>query len=35
MKIYGPKLKPRSKLIHENHQALEPENSAEAEHWWE
>ena len=32
MKIYGPKLEPRSKLGHENRQALEPENSAESEH---
>ena len=31
-KIYGPKLEPRSKLGHENRQALEPENSAESEH---
>ena len=33
MKIYGPKLEPRSKLGHENHRALEPENSAESEHY--
>ena len=32
MKIYGPKLEPRSKLGHENRRALEPENSAESEH---
>ena len=31
MKIYGPKLEPRSKLGHENRRALEPENSAESE----
>ena len=34
MKIYGPKLEPRSKLGHENRRALEPENSAESEHYW-
>ena len=34
MKIYGPKLEPRSKLSHENRRALEPENSAESEHWY-
>ena len=33
MKIYGPKLEPRSKLGHENRRALEPENSAESEHY--
>ena len=27
MKIYGPKLEPRSKLGHEKHRALKPENS--------
>ena len=27
MKIYGPKLEPRSKLGHENRWVLEPENS--------
>ena len=32
MKIYGPKLEPRSKLGHENRRALEPENSAEPKH---
>ena len=32
MKIYGPKLEPRSKLGNENRRALEPENSAESEH---
>ena len=30
MKIYGPKLEPRSKLGHENRRVLEPENSAES-----
>ena len=33
MKIYGPKLEPRSKFGHENCRALEPENSAESEHY--
>ena len=33
MKIYGPKLEPRSKLGHEKRRALEPENSAESEHY--
>ena len=31
MRIYGPKLEPRSKLGHENRRALEHENSAESE----
>ena len=33
MKIYGPKLEPRSKLGHENRRALEPENFAESKHY--
>ena len=33
MKIYDPKLEPRSKLGHENHEALDPENSADSEHY--
>ena len=33
MKIYGPKLEPRSKLGHEKRRALESENSAESEHY--
>ena len=33
MKIYGPKLEPRSKLGHKNRRALEPENSAESKHY--